>query len=186
MDGRFARTALLAVALALPSGAAGGGEAVAIVTADRSPRTEIAELVLRRIYLGKLTRLDGTPVEPFHLPPGTEARRRFSLHVLGQSEEALDRYWVEQALTGGRIPPREVSSVENLLALVAAHPGRIGYAPLSAARQAAGIRVLRIVSGARTYSPDEADYPIRLPDPLGPPPTDGLGARQPPPVRPGR
>jgi hypothetical protein len=168
--------ASLGLLLLVPLALAAGGEAtepLAIITASNSQRTEITELALRRIYLGKLTRLDGVRVEPWHLPPGTPARRAFSLAILGQSEEALDRYWLEQALTGGRLPPREVASVEELIAIVSRRAGALGYAPLGAVSGARALRILRVVRGGRALAPTDADYPIRVQVP--PAPSGGEG-----------
>jgi ABC-type phosphate transport system substrate-binding protein len=149
--------AWLWLATALPAAA----EPLAIITHASSRGEEISSLALRRAYLGKLTRLDGARLEPLHLGSGTQARRAFSLSVLGRSEEELQGYWIEQALRGGRLPPRELSSVEQLIEQVARRPGAIGYVPLSAVPGDAGVRVLRLRTGTRSLEPDDAAYPIQ-------------------------
>ena len=165
--------ALLALALvtAEPTHAQTRQPVAVIANALDSDRVEIPLRALRQIYLGKLTRLDGVRLEPLHLQSGTPPRHAFSIAVLGKPEEALQDYWIEQALTGGRVPPREVPSVEALVRAVARRPGALGYAPLQALRSTPdNVRILRVVTEGRSLAPSDPGYPIRLP--RGPNPGD--------------
>ena len=63
---------------------------------------------LRQLYLGRRSRIAGKPVDLFDLRSGDAVRKGFGRSVLRMSGRELRRYWVEQALTGGALPPREV------------------------------------------------------------------------------
>ncbi len=157
---------ILAVACGLAAASAVRAEPIAIITSASGQGTgagEIRRVTLRRVYLGRITRLGGTRLDPLHLGSGTEARSAFSAAVLGRSEQELEEYWIEQALRGGRIPPRELASPAQVIEYVARRPGAIGYVPLSSLGSVRGVRVLRIRSGGRSLAPGDPGYPLRTP-----------------------
>ncbi len=118
--------------------------------------------LLRQLYLGRRSRLGGERVECFDLAPGDPVREGFSRSVFHQSERELQNYWVEQALTGGHLPPREATSVEEMLRRVAERPGAIGYVDLARLQALAppGVRVLSIEMERRPRPPTAPDYPL--------------------------
>lgn len=166
-------TALVVLAFglvaAMPLGRARSDEPVVVIaSAEWTEASEVSLAELRRIYLGRTTSLRGRRAKPFHLRSGTPARAAFSIAVLGEREEAFEDYWIEQALRGGPLPPREVPNARALVREVARSPGAIGYLPRSdlfaegSGEIPAGIRVLRVRSAGAALAPDDPRYPIRV------------------------
>ena len=71
--------------------------------------------MLRQLFLGRRTSLQGARIHCFEPAPGTPLRRAFARIVLERSERDLERYWLEQALSGGPPPPREIASDAELV-----------------------------------------------------------------------
>lgn len=158
----LAATALLAfLALAAP---ATPEQPIAIIAPRRWERaSELSLSTLRRVYLGRITRLHGKRVERFQLPSGSRVREGFSRSVFGKSDAELEDYWLEQALTGGHPPPREFSSAQEIVDQVARRPyalGYVGFRELIGLDHSA-VRIVRIVDGDRSWHPVDAGYPIR-------------------------
>ena len=157
----------LALLLALAPLQAYAGEPLAVVVRkDWAGESSIALSRLRRIYLGALTRMGGNRIKRFHLPNGTPARDGFRAAVLRRSERAMESYWIEQALRGGSVPPRELPSASHVLRELAGGPGRIGYVPASAlqADDASGLVVLKVISeSGKSLLPSDPEYPLRSP-----------------------
>jgi ABC-type phosphate transport system substrate-binding protein len=136
---------------------------IAIIANERWERaSELSLSTLRRIYLGKITRLYGKRVERFHLPSGSEVREGFSRSVFGKSDAELEDYWLEQALTGGHPPPREFSSAREIVEEVARRPNAIGYVDYRElmALGPASVRIVRIAGRDPSWHPEEPGYPI--------------------------
>ena len=157
--------------LAIPAEAAAEAGApsrrIAILVSERWAALEAIELpVLAQLWLGRRTRLDGRRIECFDLPAGSPVRRGFVASVLRRSDRELERYWIEQALSGGPLPPRELASPEEVVRAVARRRGSIGYLDWDAfvALRPRGVRVLPVrVAGEALLPPSDA-YPIRWSD----------------------
>ena len=120
---------------------------------------------LRRLYLGKLTRVGEVTVVCVDFPSGTAEREAFSRAVLGKSERQMHDYWIEQALTGGKLPPREESSAGDVIAAVRENVGTIGYIRWPAGGRAgipSDVRVLKIEDATGAHLPGDPGYAIRL------------------------
>lgn len=118
---------------------------------------------LSSLYLGRRTRLYGERIECFDLPSGSSVRRGFSRSVFGMSERDLDEYWIQQALTGGHLPPRELASAADVVRTVAERPGAIGYMDYETFRamKPAGVRALPVAVDGKPVLPSDRAYPIR-------------------------
>jgi hypothetical protein len=150
-----------------PSRAARADEPVAVIAHAASGMSEISLTALRRVYLGVITELGGKRVHRYHLRSGSPAREAFSITALGRPELELHEYWIEQALTGGRIPPRELPDPARLIEELTRRKGALGYVPLGAlealdsdARRR--LRVLRLLDGTSSWSVSDPDYPLRI------------------------
>lgn len=138
----------------------------AIVSAQWEGPDAIDLKTLRRIYLGQRTRIRGHLVRPFHLPLGSREREIFARRVLEKSSDALEHYWIRQALEGGPLPPREVSDAEAMIHAVRSSPTTLGYVALSDLEKVpdrSRIRVLRIEVGGRALATSDPDYPLHVP-----------------------
>jgi ABC-type phosphate transport system substrate-binding protein len=145
-----------------------------VVSASWKTPSEIQFTTLRRVYRGRVTRWAGREVERYELAPGSAARSAFAAIVMGQSERELEDYWLEQALTGGAIPPREVDGIAEMRRTIADRAGSIGYLPLAALepKDAHQLRILGVQLDGTVYRPDDPRYPIQMPARIGTPPSD--------------
>lgn len=136
---------------------------VVVVVRDDSALESVSLPVLRQIYLGRRTSLGGQRIQCFDLPAGSPVRRGFGRSVLRQSERELRDYWVEQALRGGHLPPREVASPEAMVHEIARRRGAVGYLDWETFRALAppGVRALALDAGGSILLPSHADWPIR-------------------------
>jgi hypothetical protein len=153
--------ATLVLALGAPESRS---EPLAVIVSSRWERAKAIDLRdLREVYLGSRTFLFGERVHRIDLPPGSAARAGFSRSVLQRSEDQLERYWIEQALSGGALPPRQVSTPDDVIVAVRERVGTLGYVPASAleGRDLAGVRTIPlIVQGERLFAGDPG-YPVR-------------------------
>lgn len=117
----------LLMGLLLPGAALAEPQLVAVVAADFEAAARLDAPTLRRLFLGRQTRIGGRRVRCLALPPGSPEREVFNRRVLRLDEEELARYWIEQALLGRALPPAELGSPARLLSEIRAHPGSVGY-----------------------------------------------------------
>jgi len=148
--------------------ASGGGAAAETIVLIAHADLELEGLtvpVLRQLYLGRRTRFDGKRLHWFQLPPGTADRRAFARLALERSERDLERYWLEQALSGGSLPPREFPSAEELVEHISARERAIGYLTWERFQglQRAGVRVVPLWVDGEARFPGDAAYPLRDP-----------------------
>jgi hypothetical protein len=148
----------------------------AIVVIANAELAEIEELslpLLRQLYLGRRTAVEGRRIHWFELPPGSPTHRAFALLALERSERELERYWLEQALAGGPLPPREIGSAGELVRRVATRQGALAYLGWETLRglPRTGVKVIPLRVGERRLLPDDPGYPLRgpaLPAPAAP------------------
>lgn len=147
----------------------------AIVVIANVELAEIEELslpLLRQLYLGRRTRVEGRRIHWFELTPGSPAHRSFVRLALELSERELERYWLEQALSGGPLPPREIPSAGELVRRVATRQGALAYLEWETFRSLpqTGVKVVPLRVGERRLLPEDPAYPLRSPEPPGPRP----------------
>lgn len=171
--GRRSLATSLLLAVALASGAEPRLESIVLVVSAEWPGPDEIDLpTLRRVYLDRQTHISGARIRALHLPSGSPIREAFSRIVLGRSNRRLERYWIEQALIGGGLPPREVASTAAVLDRVRATPDAIGYAAGSGLEglETQGVRILALGSGGPSLRPDDPKYPLRFRTPPSPEP----------------
>ena len=155
-----------AALLLLAPAVARADEPIAVIAAvEWSAVREISLTDLRRIYLGRITRLGPIRVDRFHLGSGSTVRQAFSRAVLGKSELEMQDYWIEQALTGGQVPPREFRTPAEIVEAVTRRPGGLGYVPLRSLGPAENsrVRILTLVERGQRMGPRDVGYPIQIP-----------------------
>ncbi len=138
-------------------------EPVVLITNRANAVGELTIDQLRRVYLGKRTRLSGQRVYRFHFSVGDPIRDSFSRTVIRKTDIQLEDYWIEQALTGGAIPPQEFASSDEIIDAVGTTPYSIGYTRLSDADDPRVI-ILGIEFRDGVIRHDADEYPIRTPD----------------------
>lgn len=104
-----------------------GEDAIAVITGPTSPSIGFDRSNLQDIFLKRI-RVDDAHAAliPLNLLPTDPLRVAFSLSLLGERPEALQRYWTERYFHGIS-PPYSVRSQESMLRFVAETPGAIGY-----------------------------------------------------------
>jgi hypothetical protein len=106
---------------------AGADETIAVITGPISPTIAFDHSTLQDIFLKRI-RVDDAhaALVPLNLSPTDPLRLAFSLSLLGERPEALQRYWTERYFHGVA-PPYSVRSQESMLRFVTETPGAIGY-----------------------------------------------------------
>ncbi|MCG8457335.1 MAG: hypothetical protein MI919_13750 [Holophagales bacterium] len=98
-----------------------------IVNAQR-PESTIEANRLSKIFLKKIKRWeDNQTIEPYDLDEKAEARDRFTRAIHRKSTSAIKSYWQRMIFSGRDVPPPEVDSDPEMIDLVAAAPGAVGY-----------------------------------------------------------
>ena len=106
---------------------------------DAMPAKDIAKLFLR-----KVKRWDhGEPASPINLRAKHPARAAFTRGVHGKSVSAIQSFWQRMIFSGRGEPPEEKASEGEVLALVRATPGAVGYVSAAAAL-GTGVKELKI------------------------------------------
>lgn len=143
-----------------------------IANAELAGLDEATLPVLRQLFLGRRTSVEGQRIHCFEPAPGTALRRAFARIVLERGERDLERYWLEQALSGGPPPPREIAGDADLVQKVAQRRGALGYLAWQAFARLPrdGVKVVRLRDGDRLLGPEDAGYPLRFAVPQAPRP----------------
>lgn len=140
-------------------------EPIVLIVATAWPGPEAIDLpTLRRVYLDRQTRIGRARVRALDRTSGSRLRSGFSRSALGWSEVRLERHWIEQALLGGGLPPREIASASGVVRRVRSQPGAIGYLARSELAQLdlEGVRVLALEGDDGTLRPGDPQYPLRF------------------------
>jgi ABC-type phosphate transport system substrate-binding protein len=128
---------LLGAVLAGPTPA---DDAIAVIVGKNPPhiafdRANLEDIFLRHIQVDD----ERAALVPLNLSSTEPLRIAFSLSLLGERPEALQRYWTERYFHGIS-PPYTVHSEESMLRFVAETPGAIGY--VAACRADGRVRVV--------------------------------------------
>lgn len=96
-----------------------------------SPNTPISALTaeqVSQIFLGKLATFPGgEQAIPLDLPDGSSARNEFYEKLTNKSPKQLMAYRANRAFSGKGMPPKEISSAQEMKKVVAANPNTVGY-----------------------------------------------------------
>lgn len=117
---RLFAVCVLAVCAALPARA----EVVLIGNAN-VPRMDGPTVA--RLYTGRAVLVDGVPVRPLNAPTGSATRHRFLRRYLKLEEQHYLSYWTVRRYIGMGTPPAEVATASELISVVQATPGAVGY-----------------------------------------------------------
>ncbi|WP_333798423.1 phosphate ABC transporter substrate-binding protein [Rheinheimera sp.] len=90
------------------------------------------EATVAKIFLGREKSFaDGKSVVPVSLSESSAASTAFNDTVLKKSSSQLKAYWSKLVFTGKGTPPKEITSDEEMIKLVATNPSLIGYVDAS-------------------------------------------------------
>lgn len=128
-----------AVALALGLSTASWAQLVVVV--NPSNNNSLDPKTIQRIFLGKEKKFpDGSETLAVNQVAENDIRQSFDESLLGRSSSQVSAYWSKLVFTGKGIPPKEVSSDAEVLALVAKNPSVIGY--IDASSVTADVKVI--------------------------------------------
>jgi ABC-type phosphate transport system substrate-binding protein len=169
-----AATFLLAVALAVPGGAAGTGPArsepaaaiaarapLAVIVNRSNPTDALGRRELRALFLGERTTWPhGRRVTLVLREPGQPERAAALRLIYGMSEDDLTRHFIHQTFTGGNASgPRALATAEGVKRFVFNVPGAIGVVRLTDLDDT--VKVLKINGAA----PGEPGYTLVMGQP---------------------
>ncbi len=119
---------------------------LAVVASSDWSIEEVALRDLRRIYLKQLERIGGIELQPVDARGTSANYGLFIDRVVGMSRPRFENYWLEQALSGGARPPRQMSPSRKRIEFVSRNVGALAYVPLAELRdlQERGVKVLLI------------------------------------------
>ncbi|MDD9947295.1 MAG: hypothetical protein OXU20_40020 [Myxococcales bacterium] len=152
MDFRI-RLPLLLALMSLPASLhANAGSDIAVIVHPSSPVKSMSRTDLRPIFQTNKTDWDhGGKVFPINLPEGDTSRKGFDAAVLGLDPDRVARYWIDRKIRGGARPPKKVSSVALVLAVVSKKPEAIGYVPGDNVNK--NVKVVARIRGGQVVAP---------------------------------
>ena len=123
------------------------GEKVLIVVNASNDVKSVDAAKLKNYYLGTLGFWEnGQRVTVFQRPDDQPATKKFFAEVLRMAPSRYRHHWQTQQLSGQGVEPEVVTSAANVVSMVAAKAGAIGYILESekAAAEGAKVRVISI------------------------------------------
>ena len=119
---------------------------------------------LRALYLGNSRSFGGSSLTPSDHDASTRIYASFTQAVIGRSRRALENYWLEEILSGGKEPPRQIDGDPAVARHVATNPGTIGYVSWAwlESQKGLGVRIIKIRHKGRTLAPGDPGYPLRI------------------------
>lgn len=101
---------------------------------------------LRAIYLGKQTFVARMKVNPVKYAGRDAVSESFLRAVVGMSPNQFEAYWVKEVFRSGRLPPRQAVNAGEMVRVVSADPGAIGYVPAEALQGVTSVKRLLSLS----------------------------------------
>lgn len=103
---------------------------------DRLSRQDVVHL-----FMGRLRQLpSGIPAVPHDLPVESSDHAAFYRQLVNKDVSEIRAYWTRLVFSGGVRPPRAADGPAELVRLIAADPGAIGY--LDRSRVDARLRIV--------------------------------------------
>jgi len=128
---------------------------IVVIIGNQTGITEMSNALLRRVFRGDPTELNGRRLTPFNYAVESPLRRHFDLNALGMSTGEVGRYWIDRRIRGQGLPPRTVPSQAMARAVVARLPGAIAY--ITASELDPAVHAVNI--DGKRYS--DRDYPLQ-------------------------
>lgn len=118
---------LAAIAIAMLPTTTEAAELV-VVAHPKSGIEKLSRNEAINIFLGRFRQLpSGLTAFPVDLPASHGERGAFYRQLVNKELAEINAYWARLVFSGGTMPPRQATSVEDLLDFVAATPGALGY-----------------------------------------------------------
>lgn len=98
-----------------------------IIVHPQFPIKDVRTDELSRIFLGRVHRLAGVPINPVNKESGTIERALFDQRVHRMDDSSMREYWLAARIKGEGTPPRSFQSDAAIVRYVSSIPGAIGY-----------------------------------------------------------
>ncbi|MBI5924499.1 MAG: hypothetical protein HY836_02770 [Aquabacterium sp.] len=82
---------------------------------------------VQRVFTGKVIEVGGVTITPVNLRVGQPLRLRFLTDYLQQTDDAYVAYWTVRRYVGKGVPPREFTTVAEVISYVQSTPGAVAY-----------------------------------------------------------
>ena len=102
------------------------GDYVVIVNTANST-TSVSETMLKRLYTGRASELDGTRMVPINQQMNSPLAESFLTEVVGQNSAEYIGFWVTLQIQGVGSAPMSQANDAAVINMVSAIPGAIGY-----------------------------------------------------------
>lgn len=121
-------------------------EPLAVVVNLESGVTQLSREEVINLFMGRQKRLGaGLAVQPVDQVKPPETWARFYKLLVNKDLSEINAYWSRLFFSGQAQPPRKAQSGEEVLALVAANKGSIGFVELGKADKR--VRVVLVLGG---------------------------------------
>lgn len=126
----FLKKLMLGISMSLTLSAMASAELAVIV--HPSNASTLDKKAVQKIFLGKDNKFsNGTAASPINLGTDNPTRGNFDESIVGRSSSQVAAYWSKLVFTGKGVPPKEVSTDAEVIALVSASEQAIGYVDAS-------------------------------------------------------
>ncbi|HEY1552865.1 MAG TPA: hypothetical protein VGG28_33780 [Kofleriaceae bacterium] len=135
--------ALVCILVTVALAAAEPTPAMRVIVNASNAATRVDRRFIADAFLKKRTHWDDDhSIQPVDLGQKSSVRDRFSREVLERDVASVRRYWAQQVFSGHGVPPPELTSDDDVVKYVAAHPGGIGYVGANVALT--GVKVVEV------------------------------------------
>jgi len=100
---------------------------VMVVAHAKSDLSAVDKATLKKLFLGKTTKINGAKVRAVNLPDSNDLKIEFDTKVVGKDPSKMKAYWANRIFTGKGKPLAQVSNEENMVVWLAENKDGIGY-----------------------------------------------------------
>ncbi|HRF56915.1 MAG TPA: hypothetical protein PLV58_05925 [Campylobacterales bacterium] len=97
---------------------------VVVIAHQNVPKMDVK--TVGKVFTGKVTTVSGSVISAVN-QKNQNVKNKFLQNFVGLDEEKYIAYWTVRKYIGKGVPPKELSSSEEVIRYVQATPGAIGY-----------------------------------------------------------
>lgn len=100
---------------------------IVIIANKASPLTTAKTSDLKKVYLGKKNKINGTKVTPLNQINSSGLTKKFNKVVLNKTNSKVEVYWSKLIFSGKGKPPQELKNDAEVIEAVREDVDKIGY-----------------------------------------------------------
>ncbi|MBL4608291.1 MAG: hypothetical protein JKY01_10765 [Pseudomonadales bacterium] len=100
---------------------------IMVVAHSKSDIASVDQATLKKLFLGKTSKIGGMKVRAVNLPDSNALKLEFDEKVVNKNPNKMKAYWANRIFTGKGKPLDQVSSEENMIIWLAENKNGIGY-----------------------------------------------------------